>query len=545
MATCPSCRKRYPDNVATCEADGEKLLPNEVFSGADVELAAGQMVGEYRIEAKIGEGGFGSVYRAVHPVIGKAAAIKVLNRQYSANPQMVARFVAEARAVNQIRNRNIIDIFSFGGLEDGRNYYVMELLEGMPLDRALKQKGRLAPEEAIPILRGVARALDAAHAAGIAHRDLKPENVFLVMEDDSPIFPKLLDFGIAKLLGDSEVSVKTRTGQPIGTPYYMSPEQCRGKHVDHRTDIYSFGILVHEVLSGRVPFTGDGVMDVLLKQTTADPPALSSVCPDLAPQLDGPVLDMLRKDPDLRPASVGAALEALARAAQEAGYAVQATSAPGLRQSGGGVTVAARSGSGMTPADMRAISDAQTLVDPRSSEGTLQGAAADVAPSARRRTAVLVAAVSLFAGIVGAAAVSSRGSGEAVPLAIALPALSLPASAAAPTPPSTLAPAQSPASAQPEAKPAPPAEVELTIQPSPRVAAEVFAEGKKIGSSGKPLRMKQGDVAVKLRIEAPGYKPAEIEVTPEKTRVVSVALSPIPRKAAGAVRGNGNSDLEF
>src|SRR5262249_29144162 len=149
----------------------------------------------------------------------------------------ISRFIAEARAVNQIHNRHIIDIFSFGTLDDGRQYYVMELLVGKPLDVYLKQKGRLSPEEAMPILRGIARALDAAHAPGIPHPALKPENIFLVFDDDGTAFPKLLDFGIAKLLGDSASGVashKTRTGTPLGTPYYMSPEQCRGRNVDHR-----------------------------------------------------------------------------------------------------------------------------------------------------------------------------------------------------------------------------------------------------------------------------------------------------------------------
>ncbi len=159
MATCPTCRTRYPNDITSCATDGAALLPDEAFSGADPDLAVGVQVGEYVVEGKIGEGGFGSVYRAVHPLIGKAAAIKVLNRQFSANPQMVSRFIAEARAVNQIRNRNIIDIFSFGALEDGRQYYVMELLSGVTLDGYLKQQGRLAPEDALPILRGVARAL--------------------------------------------------------------------------------------------------------------------------------------------------------------------------------------------------------------------------------------------------------------------------------------------------------------------------------------------------------------------------------------------------
>src|SRR5262245_5910185 len=225
MATCPSCRRRYANDARTCEVDGEVLLPDAAFTGVDADLQPGTTVGEYQVEGKLGEGGFGAVYRAVHPLIGKHAAIKVLNRQYSSNPQMVSRFIAEARAVNQIRHKSIIDIFSFGTLEDGRQYYVMELLEGVTLDKFIKRNGRLSPEVAIPVLRSVARALDAAHAAGIAHRDLKPENIFLTFDEDGVIVPKLLDFGIAKLLGDSALTGhRTRTGTPMGTPHYMSPE---------------------------------------------------------------------------------------------------------------------------------------------------------------------------------------------------------------------------------------------------------------------------------------------------------------------------------
>src|SRR5688572_1132212 len=147
----------------------------DLHSPAEPDLEAGAKVGEYVVEEKIGEGGFGTVFRAAHPLIGKQVAIKVLSRRFSADPEMVSRFVAEARAVNQIRHRNIIDIFAFGQLEDGRHYYVMELLDGATLDAHLEQVGRMGLEEAVPILRSLAKALDAAHAKGIAHRDLKPE----------------------------------------------------------------------------------------------------------------------------------------------------------------------------------------------------------------------------------------------------------------------------------------------------------------------------------------------------------------------------------
>src|SRR5438067_2419142 len=158
----------------------------------DPDLAAGQVVGEYTVETKIGQGGFGAVFKAVHPLIGKVVAIKVIARKFSVDPEMVSRFVAEAKAVNQIRNRHIIDIFSFGQLEDGRHYYVMEYLEGEALDAMLDREHKLSLETALPILRAIARAIDAAHAKGIAHRDLKPENVFLANDDEGGHFPKLL-----------------------------------------------------------------------------------------------------------------------------------------------------------------------------------------------------------------------------------------------------------------------------------------------------------------------------------------------------------------
>src|SRR5262245_21529975 len=139
----------------------------------DLDLAVGQTVGEYVVDGKLGQGAFGSVFRAVQPLIGKVVAIKVLARRFSVDPEMVSRFIAEARAVNQIRHRNIIDIFSFGQLDDGRHYYVMEYLEGEPLDARIDREGRLSLGDALPILRGIGRALDAAHAKGVAHRDLK------------------------------------------------------------------------------------------------------------------------------------------------------------------------------------------------------------------------------------------------------------------------------------------------------------------------------------------------------------------------------------
>ena len=532
MATCPTCRATYPNDHKVCSADGATLLPDEAFSGADPDLAAGVQVGEYVVEAKIGEGGFGSVYRAVHPLIGKAAAIKVLNRQYSSNPQMVSRFIAEARAVNQIRNRNIIDIFSFGTLEDGRQYYVMELLDGITFDGYLKQKGRLAPEDAMPILRGIARALGAAHAAGIAHRDLKPENVFLVMEDDGTVFPKLLDFGIAKLMGESGLGHKTRTGAPMGTPHYMSPEQCRGRNVDQRTDIYSFGIVVFETLTGRLPFDGEDVVDLLLKQTSAPAPRLSEVCPDLPAALDNPVLHMLEKDPAKRPESLVAALDALAAAAQGAGFDVKTTprrQPDPLPPGTGSVRVAGHS---LTPAEQE-IASARTMLQGAEARPTLLAASAS-RPAASRAPLFLGGGVAVVGAIVAAIFLLRLAAPAALPLVATSPQ---PTVLVAPSAPVVVAP-------QATVVPAPsgiPAEAEITVESTPK-EVEIYLGKEKLGTSARPLHLKRSDEKVKLTFKAPGYAPQDLEIAPSAGSHVAVSLVKI---GAGAKKKPGGGDLEY
>src|SRR4051812_34582889 len=202
---------------------------------------SGHMAGEYRLRRKLGEGGYGAVYAAEHPLLKRRAAVKVLHRAAGADSDAVLRFVSEARAANQIRSRYMVDIFSFGKLPDGRHFYVMDLLEGESLDRHVDRVTRLAVPAAVQLLRAIAEALDAAHAAGIVHRDLKPQNIFLVWEPSGETVPKLLDFGMAKLIGKS--TVHTASGALIGTPLYMSPEQALGWKVDARADIYSLGLL--------------------------------------------------------------------------------------------------------------------------------------------------------------------------------------------------------------------------------------------------------------------------------------------------------------
>jgi serine/threonine-protein kinase len=512
MPSCPRCRTSYPDSVELCPSDGEPLLPSGVVT-LEAELAPGTRVSEYTIEDKLGEGGFGSVYRAMQTVIGKPVAIKVLNRQYSSSPEMVSRFLAEARAVNQIRHRNIIDIFSFGRLDDGRQFYVMELLEGMTLDRYAAAKGPLAPEEAIPLLRGVARALDAAHAAGIAHRDLKPENVFLTHDEDGRAFPKLLDFGIAKLAPDAGQTHKTRTGTPLGTPLYMSPEQCRGRDVDTRTDVYSFGVLTHQLLTGQLPFEGESVMDVLLNHMSSPPPPMSSVRPDLAPALDAPVLHMLEKEAARRPRSLLAALDELARAAIDAGYALDpaTTRTPELvvpPPSGAAPPRASTPRAG-TPPLHGTLAEAKTALQGGHVATPSRGS--ERAP--RRRMGVWIGVG--LAALAGAAAVALALGDEA-------PA---PPRPAAPARAETAAPAPLPSAPEvaPARAPEPPEPVEIVVQAVP-AGVDIYRGDERLGAAPGPVRLARGDAKVTLTLRAAGYKPADVEVVPTANAVVAVTL---------------------
>ncbi len=265
-----------------------------------ITLQEGSPVGEYEIQAQIGEGAMGTVYSAVHPLIGKRVAIKVLKPELCANPAQITRFNAEAKAVNKIGHPNIVDVFSLGELPDGRAYFVMEWLRGEDL-RTRLARGPMPVSEACDVLDGIARALDAAHAKDIVHRDLKPDNVFLHKVDDGPIMVKLLDFGIAKLVKQGGGGLdKTNTGDMLGTPRYISPEQARGINVDHRADIYSLGVMAYEMLAARPPFHGETAMDLVVAHMQEDAPALSQFARVPKP-LEHCVMRMLAKDPNKRP----------------------------------------------------------------------------------------------------------------------------------------------------------------------------------------------------------------------------------------------------
>ncbi len=265
----------------------------------------GQRINNYEVRRLIGEGGMGAVYLAEHVVMGRKAAIKVLRRELCEDETLVARFMNEARAANAIGHPNIVDIVDVGLLPEGIPYMMMEYLVGEDLSKRLARGGRLSLPQALPIAGQACSAVGAAHDKGIIHRDLKPENLFLVPDVTAPGHErvKVLDFGIAKLLGGfAGGSVKTRTGSLFGTPQYMSPEQCQGipEGIDHRSDIYSFGIILYQMLCGSLPFVSAGIGDMLLMHISRAPDPPSARCPEIPPWLDKVILCALEKKPEDR-----------------------------------------------------------------------------------------------------------------------------------------------------------------------------------------------------------------------------------------------------
>ncbi|HZA13098.1 MAG TPA: serine/threonine-protein kinase, partial [Myxococcaceae bacterium] len=279
-----------------------------------IDSLLGRQLGDYVIRERLGQGGMGIVYAGEQPVIGKRVAIKVLRPEIARDPEQVQRLLAEARAVNAIRHRGIIDIFNFGQLDDGRNYVVMEYLHGQALDELIAQRGSLAVSEALEILDEVLAALGAGHEAGIIHRDLKPSNIYLVRQPDGSRYVKLLDFGLAKQSSIPRgATPQTRTDMFVGTPEYVAPEQARAEAVGPYTDLYAAGVVAFEMLTGKLPFDADAPIDFVLKHLEAKPPPPSSLAASVPGELDALVLRLLEKAPRNRPPSCEAVRREIAR----------------------------------------------------------------------------------------------------------------------------------------------------------------------------------------------------------------------------------------
>jgi serine/threonine-protein kinase len=282
------------------------------MAGQSQDPLIGHLVtGRYRVVKPLGEGGMGQVYLAIHEAIEKQVALKVLKPEYSAKEDIITRFQQEAISASRIKHPNVLEVFDFGTLDNGCAFLAMEFLQGNDVADELMRTGYLETSRALRIMLQVCRALAAAHRAGVVHRDMKPDNIFLLRTADGEEIVKIVDFGIAQLRNTEEEAAKsnnkpqrrlTKTGMIFGTPEYMAPEQAAGKKADQRVDVYACGIILFEMLTGAVPFTGDSFMAVLAAHLNDPAPSMMEFRPDLSisRELHEVVRRMLEKKPDAR-----------------------------------------------------------------------------------------------------------------------------------------------------------------------------------------------------------------------------------------------------
>ncbi|HKR02793.1 MAG TPA: serine/threonine-protein kinase [Pyrinomonadaceae bacterium] len=312
--------KVCPDDGAPLQADPTVAIPG----GTTDPLIGTVLDKKYRLDLRIGTGGMGTVYRATHLLIDRPVAVKVLNPRYVEDEAAQTRFRREARAAGRLQHSNAVTVTDFGRTSEGLVYIVMELLEGRTLRDVLGHDAPLDVARAVSIMLQIAAAVGAAHKAGIIHRDLKPANIFIVQRKDAPPFVKVLDFGIAKLAADvldedDDPQTLTQVGAMIGTPRYMSPEQCDGATLTPAADVYSLGIILYEMLTGTTPFNGTSPLAIALKHSSVAPRSPREFVATIPNALEEVVLHALEKPPEQRPADAEAFRQELYGVAERLG----------------------------------------------------------------------------------------------------------------------------------------------------------------------------------------------------------------------------------
>lgn len=503
----------------------------------------GQLVsGRYRIKQLLGTGGMGQVYLAEHEAIQKNVALKVLHLHYSKKADIVTRFRQEAISASRIKHPNVLEVFDFGQLEDGSFYLAMEFLEGCDLADDLKRRQKLDTGRALSIAMQICRALSAAHKQGVVHRDMKPENVFLQRTADGEEIVKIVDFGIAQLRSDDELAERaepkrrlTKTGMIFGTPEYMAPEQAAGRKIDLRVDVYAVGVILYELFSGAVPFTGDSFLEVLNKHLSEAPPKMSTFAPELhlSQELEAVIERALAKRPEDRYSTMGDFAQALLSTPEGTSYGSARLSAvpelsSGQHPLGPGAATAAQFLSTGAPQTQPSAVAANTASSDTQLEGS-RSADETTTSSPALRAVVALGALALVGALgVGAFMVLKSSSSAGIqPDAerIEPPEPSQKATASA-------APAPAPAPPVPSATPAevaPTTQVSLSIvtQPSGAVLlkdgfqvcdstpCEVSAavdeavefEASKGRAKGSARVLAQRDQTVSIKLEQPQPKP--------------------------------------
>jgi serine/threonine protein kinase/tetratricopeptide (TPR) repeat protein len=316
---CRTCNKQFrTGDSVTCPDDGGTIVD------AQKDPLIGQIFAEkYEIIDVLGEGGMSIVYKARHRHMDRIVAVKLLLEHLVADKTALARFEHESKAASSLSHQNIVTVHDFGMTKTGQAYFVMDCLEGETLAEVLERKKRLPLQDALNIFKQTCDGLHHAHKKGVVHRDLKPSNLVLMTQDDASTLVKIVDFGIAKLLpkdGKPRQNI-TQTGEIVGSPLYMSPEQCNGKSMDHRSDIYSLGCLMYETLAGEPPLMGDTFVNTVVKHINVPPPPFSETAPDagIPAQVEACILKCLAKNPDERYQSAAEVRQSLLDAALEAG----------------------------------------------------------------------------------------------------------------------------------------------------------------------------------------------------------------------------------
>ncbi len=299
MKLCLICNFQTAGDQDVCPRDGSSMV-----TVGDDPLLGVVVEGRYKIESVIGQGSAGTVYKAIQELIGREVAIKVLHDYLVSDQEFIKRFTQEAKASSRLSHPNIITIYDFGVIpKGGRPYIAMDLLKGTPLSDLIAERGHLTVDETVPIFKQVCGALAEAHRQGVVHRDIKPENIVLVERSGQRLFPIVVDFGIARLVQEESDQARiTRTGTVCGSPTYMSPEQCTSSKVDHRSDIYSLGVVLYETLTGEVPFLSDELVKVMAMHLSDPPKSINQIHPGLrfSHSLEQVVERALSKDPDER-----------------------------------------------------------------------------------------------------------------------------------------------------------------------------------------------------------------------------------------------------
>lgn len=305
MKKCPKCGTEYPDTNTLCPSDGIAL------EKTDDSLLGQTLAGKYRIEDRLSEGGMGTVYRGTHVLMDKTVAVKVLRPSLAADEKIVARFSREARAASRISHPHALSVTDFGEAENGVVFLVMEYLDGKTLKQIIREDGPMALPRAVEILRQVGGALDAAHTEGVVHRDLKSDNIMLLSSSGTD-YTKVLDFGIAKIK-EADGAYDPGLTAPdlvIGTPQYMSPEQCsQSPDIDSRSDIYSLGVILYELLVGHVPFTGESPTAIMLKHLQEPAPSVLDERSDVPRAVGAVIARALAKEPEARYQTVNELVE--------------------------------------------------------------------------------------------------------------------------------------------------------------------------------------------------------------------------------------------